>query len=108
MFGKLIQGMTLDDQELFRFDEYPLLQPDMDSPDFETLYNWTYTKAPLGDANFQLEILNKMRALNYFAQPLLQSFESIPISSLYATFMKSGTTPHLTLGYPNSKFFDFS
>lgn len=104
LFGKLIQGMTLNDRELFQYDDYPLSQPDMTGTDFQNLTNWTYTGTPGIKDDQQQHYLNHMKALNYFSLPLLRSFEEISIASLSATFMDTDNTSLLTLGYPNSNF----
>ena len=102
-FGKLIQGMTLQDAFLFQSPEYPLNQPD--STRFPDLPTWSYTLNPVISLEVQNYYLGNSLALNYFARSLLTPLEDIPILRLYATFVSSDRTPILTLGYPDSKMF---
>jgi len=102
-FGKLIQGMTFQDNYLYQYTVYPLNQPN--SASFPDLPTFNHTLNPIISSEIQTYYLNNIQAMNYFARSLLTPLEDIPILRLYASFVSSDRTPILIFGYPSSNFF---
>lgn len=98
--GKLIQGMTLQDNNLFQYQVYPLSQSDpSDFPDGE-VPEWGSVKNTEKSGDLQTYYLKNTKALNYFAKSLLTPLEEIPIKRMYASFVDSDNEAILTIGYP--------
>ncbi len=81
LFGKLIQGMTLNDPEYFTYDQYPLLQPNMS--EFTNLWDWGVVENKDTLPAYLAELKSKLKALNYFADQFFTlGLEDIPVYSI--------------------------
>ena len=98
-FGRLLQGMALQDKTLFKYTDYPYNQPD--STTFTDLPSWGYTVNSKVTSDTATYYKNISLAINYFARSLLTNHEDIPILSMYASYVNSDKSAIMTFGYPS-------
>jgi hypothetical protein len=82
------------------FNEYPLNQPN--STIIPNLTEWGFSGTAGVNVDLQEYYKGRLKALNYFSDELMTTYDGIPLASMYASFLDSNYIAFLSLGYPKS------